>query len=82
MVWENHCRSIDLLLWIVIVISLSISYLFTSGKTFLWLSFSSHSLLILSHFLLIFYNSNHEDNESELDKKKLQREDEDGATCV
>jgi hypothetical protein len=28
MVWKNHCRSKELLLWIVIVISLSISHLF------------------------------------------------------
>ena len=42
---------------------------------FLWLYFSSHSLLLLSHFLLIFYNSDHEENESELDERKLQREE-------
>jgi len=28
MVWENHCRLRDILLWIVIVVSLSISHLF------------------------------------------------------
>jgi hypothetical protein len=38
---------------------------------FLWLSFSSHSLLLLSPFLLTFYNSDHEENESELDERKL-----------
>jgi hypothetical protein len=42
--------------------------------------FSSHSLLLLSPFLLIFYNSDHEENENELDERKLQREDEDGAS--
>ena len=29
MVWGNHYRSKDILLWIVIVVSLSISHLFT-----------------------------------------------------
>ena len=38
---------------------------------FLWLSFSSHSLLLLSPFLLTFNNSDHEENESELDERKL-----------
>jgi hypothetical protein len=37
-------------------------------------------LLLLSPFLLIFYNSDHEENENELDERKLQREDEDGAS--
>jgi len=81
-VWENHFKSRYFLLWIVIVILLSISHLFTSRKTFLWPSFSSHSLLILFSFLLTFYNSDYEENESESDKRKLQREDEDGASCV
>jgi hypothetical protein len=49
---------------------------------FLWLSFSSHSLLLLSPFLLTFYNSDHEENESESNKRKLQKEDDDGASCV
>jgi len=53
-----------------------------SGKMFLWPSFSSHSLLIFFSFLLTFYNSDHEENESESDKRKLQREDEDSASCV
>jgi len=29
MVWESHCRLKDLLLWIIIIVSVSISHLFT-----------------------------------------------------
>jgi len=47
----NHCRSKDLLLWIVIIVSLSIFSFF--HKTFLWLFFSSYSLLFTCHFSIL-----------------------------
>ena len=53
------------------VTSFLISYLFTSEKTFLWVYFSSLSLLLLSRFLSTFYKLDHEENGSELDKRKI-----------
>ena len=58
-------------LWILIVILLSISHLFARKKKYVSLAFfPSHSLLLLSPFLLTSYNLDHEKNESESDKRK------------